>query len=194
MVVYTIILDTNGFCITNGFYDRVQKTYTWKADVTYCPPTHSLAHISSALYYVQTLTHPRTCMHAHCIHTHRYTHHDLYIFHRSLTCPKSCAPPIDKHQQRQQQQQQQKPKPIPRQRPQIQPRTNPPQPRSPPSPESYEYMSSKGVPSPEEQNFCGDPNETLGRYGMIICMKNSITSMTYLWWISQSMKYHQSGI
>ena len=94
------------------------------------------------------------------------------MLHRSLSAfSKANTTPSGKTQQ--QQQHPQKPTPTPRQRPQMQPRSkSESHPTELTSQESYEYMSHKGVPLPEEQknNFYDDPNETFGRYGVTLHM------------------------
>ena len=89
--------------------------------------------------------------------------HALQLFlHRSLSYRNQTSPNHKTQQQNQQQQQQQPP--SPRQRPQVKPRTSAPVMGTPNAPETYEYMSSKGVPLPEGDNVYDDPQESLPRY------------------------------
>ena len=101
-------------------------------------------------------------------HRHEYTcihpHYNCVFLHRSLSY-KNPASPNHKmqlqeqdYQQQQRQQQQSKPK--------VRPRTTVPVTDSPANTsETYEYMSSKGVPLPAgDNNVYDDPQESLPRY------------------------------
>ena len=101
---------------------------------------------------------------------HAYVHMHIYIrialkllLHRSLTLPTKRV--SSSHEMQQQQQQQ---PPNAPNRPQIKPRTNVPAAHTPKTPDAYEYMSSKGVPQPEEDNEYDDPWDSVPRY--LICM------------------------